>query len=1131
MEIVPFNRAENLTIRTPDQRLRVFISSSIHELSQERDVVKNTIEGLNLIPVLFESGARPHPPQDLYRAYLLQSHIFIGIYWQSYGWVAPDMDVSGLEDEYRLAEKLPRLIYIKNPAPKREPDLNKMLKRIKDENSTCYKYFSTDEELEALIKDDLVLILSESFERSLMGQAITRSQAAGRQSNLPNELNSFIGRAEQIASLTRLFKEEETHLVTLTGPGGVGKTRLALKVASMMQDQFEHGVWQVEFASLADPSLIPQHVANAFGLREEKGYPLYQTLLDYLSDKNLLLVLDNCEHIIDEVAQLVQVILCGAPKVRILTTSREPLGLAGENIRDISPLSIPSSQEQLDSERLTDYEAVNLFVERAKAISPGFSLTDQNASGVVEICAKLDGIPLAIELAAARVRVLSVDDIAARLDDRFRLLIGNRRVLPRQQTLKALIDWSYDLLTEKERVLFRRLSIFSGGWTLQAIEEVCSGGIIEVDEVLDLLSCLIDKSLVVVKFNGKEKRYQFLDTILKYSQVRLLESNELDEFTSRHAKYFTALVEASYGRLWGPKQAETLSILESELDNLRTALAWMATDTGSEELLLRMAGSLWRFWEIHGYISEGRSWLDRALANNSISSPYLRANGLRGAGNLARQQGDYEQAKLMHEQSLELFHGMGDEYQLWTARELDVLGEIAQYQGDYTLATNLHSESLEIRYKIGDKEGIAISLGQLGVIALDQGRIQQARELLEESLKLNRELGDKLYTALSLNNLGFVAYHLCEYKHAISLFEEAVSIYRELNDRPGISNTLLNLGNVEKDQGELKLAKSYFSECLRIKKDIGDKRGIARANTALAEVIFLQGNYLRAMEMAEQSLSLSRDLSFKRGVIVSLVLMAYIAHYQGDYDRASSLAEESLALSSDLEYPRAMAYAKELFGLGAYAQGNLAKATELFQEALATFQLIDDKRSASYTMINLARTAYRQGEYDVATGFLNKSLTIARELETRWILSFVLEIKGLLERSQGHYQRAGQLFQESLLIAAEQDSQQGIANCLGALAGIAVMVKQPAYAARLFAASAKLRSAIGLKMGKDDQLEYNQHLTALGDQLDGAALQKAWSEGWNLTMEQMINETGKLDLVLGGDKSVGRQRPVVSYRL
>jgi non-specific serine/threonine protein kinase len=676
------------------------------------------------------------------------------------------------------------------------------------------------------------------------------------------------------------------------------------------------------------------------------------------------------------------------------------LGLVGEQIRNISPLSVPSSQEQLKNERLTDYEAVNLFVERAKAVSPAFILTDQNAAAVAEICARLDGIPLAIELAAARVRVLSVEDIADRLDDRFRLLTGNRRALPRQQTLKALIDWSYDLLKDKERVLFHRLSVFSGSWTLQAIEEVCSGGSIQSDEVLDLLTCLIDKSLVIVKFNGENKRYQFLDTIFKYSLSRLVENNELDEFASRHAKYFSKLVEASYGKLWGPKQADTLSTLELELDNLRIALEWMANAPGSEEMLLRMAGSLWRFWEIRGYISEGRSWLERALAKNPKSSAYLRANGLRGAGNLARQQGDYEQAKVMHGQSLTLFREMGDGHKLGTARELDVLGEIAQYQGDYSLATKLHSESLALRYEIDDKEGIAISLGQLGVIALDRGQIQQARELLEESLKLNRELGDKLYTALSLNNLGFVAYHQCEYRHAISLFEEALSIYRELNDRLGISNTLLNLGNVVKDRGELKLAKTFYIECLVLKKEIGDKRGIARATAALAEVIFLQGNYLRAAELAEQSLTLSRNLSFKRGVIVSLVLIAYIAQYQGDYDRAFSLAEESLKLSTDLDYPRAIAYAKEVFGLNTYAQGDLVTAIELFQEALATFQKINDKRSVAFTMINLARTAYRQGDHASAMHHLDESISIARELETQWILGFVLEIKGLLQRQR-----------------------------------------------------------------------------------------------------------------------------------
>jgi tetratricopeptide (TPR) repeat protein len=725
---------------------------------------------------------------------------------------------------------------------------------------------------------------------------------------------------------------------------------------------------------------------------------------------------------------------------------------------------------------------------------------------ISQICARLDGIPLAIELAAARARVLSVEEIAVRLDDRFRLLAGNRSAPPRQQTLSALMDWSHDLLTQKERILFRRLSVFSGGWTLQAAEGVCAGGSIQAAEVLDLLTYLIDKSLVIAEPGNGIKRFHFLETIYQYSQERLAESKERNEFLHKHVAYFLKMAEDSYAELWGPKQADTLDHLEAELNNLRSALGWLEHEPGCEDMLLRMSGALWRFWEIRGYINEGRSWLERALSRNPDAPAYLRANGLRGAGNLARSQGDYEQAKTMHEQSLSLFRELGDDYKLGVAREIDVLGEIAKFLGDYPKSVDLHKESLALRYEIGDKEGIAVSIGQLGIIARDQGHYQQAREQLQESLDLSRELEDKMLTALALNNLGLVAYLQCEYEHASGIFAEALSIYRELDAKLDISNTLQDLGNVAKDQGDFKRAGAIYNECLALKQELGDKRGIARVTANLAEVAFWQGNYHQAAKLVEQSLTLSHELGAKRDILVSLVLMAYIAYYQGDYVRALSLAKEGLALSIEIDSPRASAYAKEVFGLEAYAQGNLAQAREQLQQALAIFQKVNDRRNVAHTLINLARIAYRQGDRASATRFLDESLTISHELKIKWTLGFVLEIMGLLQRSQGNYGRALALFQESLQLSIEQDNKQGIANCLGALAGLAVMTGQPKRAARWFAAAEKLRGVMGARMGCYDQQEYEDRLDMLRIQLDEAAFQIEWSQGNSMKLDRVIED-------------------------
>ncbi len=937
---------------------------------------------------------------------------------------------------------------------------------------------------------------------------VTSSPPAPTSHNLPVEPTPLIGREQEVAEVHDALVREEVRLLTLTGPGGTGKTRLGLQVATELLDHFRHGVFFVPLADITDPGLIVSKIAQPLGVREGRSQPLLENLKGYLQGKHMLLLLDNFEHV-GAAAPVVADLLAAAPQLKVLVTSRAVLNLRGEHGFPVPPLKLPDRLDLRSLERLGTCEAVRLFIERARAANARFALTDENAAAVAEICHRLDGIPLAIELAASRVRVLTAEEIAARLDDRFRLLAsGSRTALPRQQTLRALIDWSHDLLSESERVLLRRLSVFAGGWTLLAAEEVCSGGSIEAWEVLDLLAHLIDKSLVVAEPQDGRQRYRFLETLQQYGQERLAESKETDEFAYKHAEHFMKMAEESYGELWGPQQGYWLTRLETEHDNLRTALEWMTRDVGREEMLLQMAGSLWRFWEIRGYISEGRAWLERALARNPNASAYLRANGLRGAGMLARQQGDYAQAKAMHEQSLALFRETGDK--LGIARELDVLGEIAQCQGNYPQAIELHRESLALRYEIGDEEGIAVSLGQLGRVARRRGRYQLAQDLLEESLELHRERGDKLYTALSLNNLGLVACLLCEYGRAISLFEEALSLYRELNDRLGISNALQNLGNVAKEQGDMQRAKTLYQACLALKQELGGKRGIARVMADLAEVALCQGNYARAAELAEQSLTLFRELDVKPGVIVSSVVQAFVAHYQGDYDRASSLATESLVLSTELDVPRGVAYAKEVLGLGAYAQGDLQEAQEQLQAALAGFRKVNDRRNVAYTLANLARTVYRQGDRVGAIHFLDESLSIARELDIRWSLAFALEIMGLLQRSQGHYGHAWELFRESLHLSAEQANQQGIANCLGALAGLAALDRQSIRAAHLFAAADKLRQAMGvIRMGSDDQREYEQYLAVLRRQLDEAAFTVAWSEGWAMTTEQAIEEASQ----------------------
>ena len=929
------------------------------------------------------------------------------------------------------------------------------------------------------------------------------------QTNLPAPLTSFVGREREIAEVKRLLTM--ARLLTIVGSGGAGKTRLALRVAGDLLGSFSDGVWLVDLSPMTNPALLIRFVADVLGVREEESRPLQQSLIHFLHPKNALLILDNCEHLIQGIAQLMEVILRGAPDLRILATSREAINIPGEMSWRIPPLSTPRLSEVDESGNLNQYDAVKLFVDRAVSIKPDFAVTETTAPGIAKICARLDGIPLALELAAARLRVLSVEEIAARLDDRFRLLVGgSRTALPRQQTLRALIDWSYELLSDNERILLRRLAIFAGGWTLEAAEEVCSNRGIQPFEVLDLLSHLVDKSLVLAEPHEGHERYRFLETIRQYALERLIDGEEKDELERQHAWYFLRMAQESYGNLWGPKQGLCLAQLEIEHENLRTALEWTAKTPDRAEMLLRMAASLWRFWEIRGYISEGRAWLELALVSNPGAPAPLHAHALRGVGSLARQHGDYQQARAMHEQSLALFQEIEDK--LGIGRELDALGEIAHSLGDYPQAVAFLTESLAIRYEINDKEGMAMSFVQLGNIALDRGQFLHARELLEESLDLNRERGDKLYTAFSLNSLGLVAYSLCEYARAISLFEEALALYRELMDRLGISNTLFNLGNVAKDQGYFARAMTLYGECLALKEELGEKRGYARTIAGMAEVAFTQGSYPRAADLADQSLALFRELGVKRGVNNALVVRAFVAHFQGENQLALSLVAESLDISTEMGAPRGVAYAKALVGLNAYAQSRLVEAKETLEESLAIFRKVGDRRSVAQMLINLARVAYRQRDFASASQLLEESLAISKELDIRWCWAFSLEIMGLLQRSQGDLGRASALFQESLRLSAEQENLQGILNCLGAIAGLAGMVQQPARSARLFAAAEKMRDAVGVKMGHSDRQEYEGYLTLLRSQLDVAAFNAAWSEGTSMTIEQAVEEANQVQI-------------------
>ena len=662
--------------------------------------------------------------------------------------------------------------------------------------------------------------------------------------NLPQQATSFIGREKELDELKRLLVK--TRLLTLTGSGGCGKTRLSLQVAADSLEQFPDGAWLVELASLGDPSLVAQTVATVLGLKEAPGKPIRQTLTDYLKDKRLLLLLDNCEHLLDGCAQLAHALLRQCPEVTILASSREGLGIGGEQAYRVPSLSLPDLKQAQTPASVAPFEAVQLFTDRALLACPDFEVTDQNAATLASICYRLDGIPLAIELAAARSRSLSVEEINGKLDQRFRLLTGgSRTALPRQQTLRSLIDWSYDLLHEPEKQLLQRLSIFAGGWTLAAAEQVCVGDSVGDREVLDLQTSLCDKSLVLVEQNDGHYRYRLLETVRQYARERLLESGGGGAVRNRHLDYFLALAEEAEPKLTGADQQMWLGRLETEHDNLRSALAWSSATGGDAARGLRLSAALSWFWQLRGYLGEARGWFSALLAAASSGLPAAeRANALNAAGAMAHQQGDYPAARALHEEGLTLRRTLGD--QRGIASSLNNLGNIAFFEGDFPSAWAFHHESLKMRQELGDRHGVAISLNNLGAVTHEQGDFASARKLYEESLAEQRELGDRQSIAASLNNLGNVAREQGDFASAQRLYEESLADHRELGDRQGIAESLNNLGCVARERGDLPAARALHEESLAIRRELGDRRGIAESLEGFADVAFASARPCRA---------------------------------------------------------------------------------------------------------------------------------------------------------------------------------------------------------------------------------------------------------------------------------------------
>jgi non-specific serine/threonine protein kinase len=654
-----------------------------------------------------------------------------------------------------------------------------------------------------------------------------------KRTNLPESLTSFVGRERELGEIKQRLPT--TRLMTLTGIGGLGKTRLAQQAAAEMLDAYRDGVWFVDLAPLGDPALVPSALARVLQVKETAGEPLLTALCNHLRTRETLLILDNCEQVLDGCTRMTEVLLRDAAHVTVLATSREALHLPGECVLPLKPLPLPDPRG--DAKSIARSDAVQLFTERALQHRPRLDLEGQRAQVVAEICVRLDGIPLALELAAARVAVLPVEQILRLLTERFRLLTGGDRDLARHQTLRAMLDWSYDLLDDTEKKLFERLSVFAGGWTLEAASQVCSGAPISKDNVVFVLIRLIEQSVVVAEEDGD--RYRMLETVRQYARDRLLEGGEGEQWRDRHLAYFLALAEEAEPKLSGTQQRNWLERLEKEHDNLRSALTAAA---GADAVSgMRLASACSRFWLIRGYAREGLGWLSAMLEAGPNQEPTARrAKALGAAATTARALSDFSKARTLYEEALSLWRQLDD--QRGVGATIGNLGMVSYNEGDYPVAMARHEESLAIWRALGDQKGIARTLMALGNVVYSQGDEVAAESLYEQSLAIERELGDQLAIAIVLNNLGMVAaLYRHDYAAARPLHEEALALRRELGDRRGIAGSLTNLGTVAFEQGDYPSSRALLTESLAMRRDLADRLGMAESLEALAGLAFASG--------------------------------------------------------------------------------------------------------------------------------------------------------------------------------------------------------------------------------------------------------------------------------------------------
>jgi predicted ATPase/predicted negative regulator of RcsB-dependent stress response len=807
-------------IRTPDQRLRVFVSSTLKELAPERRAVRTAIEQLGLAPVMFELGARPHPPRELYRAYLAQSDIFVGLYAERYGWVAPGEEISGLEDEYRLAPPaLPKLVYVKETTSPREPRLVELLGRIRDDDGASYVSFAGPEDLADLVRGDLTTLLAERFALAGAEAAGARGSAAGgagadegsadagqaspgirAEAELPTVLTALIGREHELGTVVDLLAGD-ARLVTLTGPGGIGKSRLAIEAAAELRERYPGGVAFVDLAPVTDPQLVPRAIADAIGVRDLGGGGLDEKLRLALRDRRMLLLLDNFEQVVDA-APALRALLADAPAVSALVTSRILLRVSGEHGVEVGPLPLPDPERAAASvERAARNPAVALFVERVRAATPDFELTADNVDDVARICVALDGVPLAIELAAARARVLTPAALLDRLDRRLPLLAGGPRDLPeRQRTMRRAIEWSVQLLEPSAAELFERLGVFAGAFPLEAVEAVAVG--MEDALVIDDLGELVDGSLVQQRDHGERAVFTMLAAVREFARERVDARPDERALRDRHARWYVALGEQAELELEGPKQLAWIARLSEEGDDLRAAMRHLL-DTGQWEAAAHLAWTLYVYWWVDGHLGVVRGWMTELLDAGDELDDLTRATALYFTRAIGFWQNPNDWVVPGLEESADRFQQAGDRSGEALALISLALALLGAEEPDAARAGEALDRALDRFRESEDHWGEAMALVTLGRVALLQRSLDAALAWFDASLGVAARQGDELGEAIAIHHRGWAQLLLGHADAAGDRFEQSLELSARLGHDEGVAYGLEGLVAVAAAAGDV----------------------------------------------------------------------------------------------------------------------------------------------------------------------------------------------------------------------------------------------------------------------------------------------------------------------------------------